>query len=127
MRNGLGRYASDLWRVLGADKFASDLTSAADQPEVYVYRFNWGSPNEDGRSPLPGDFGATLGAHHGMEITFVLGNAIVFDVDLLDSSAKITVDTELWTVDSVLAQLDEDLVEPTRSAVLALLKIIGWI
>ena len=53
--------------------------------------------------------------------------AIVLDVDLLDSSAKITVDTELWTVDSVLAQLDENLVEPTRSAVLALLKIIGWI
>lgn len=186
VRDGLGRYASDLWRVLGADKFATGLTSAPDQPEVYVYRFNWGSPNDDGRSPLPGDFGATLGAHHAMEITFVLGNweewvdpqgtailfteenalgrenlsnaittyfaafarsgnpngdnlatwepfstqgdfkAIVFDVDLLDSSAKMTVDTEVWTVDSVLAHLDENLVEPTRSAVLLLLSIIGW-
>ena len=184
VRDGLGRYASDLWRVLGADKFASDLTLAPDQPDVYVYRFNWGSPNEDGMSPLPGDFGATLGASHAMEITFVLGNweewadprgtaalftdenapgrenlsnaimtyfaafarsgnpngdnlatwepfstqgdfkAIVLDVDMLDSSAKITVDTELWTVDSVLAELDENLVEPTRSAVLALLKLI---
>lgn len=185
VRAGVGRYASDMWRVLGADKFAGDITSADDQPEVYVYRFNWGSPNEDGLSPLPGSFGATLGAHHGLEIPFVLGNwekwvdprgegiffvpenalgrenlsgvimtyfaafarsgnpngdnlpawepfstqpgfkAIQFDVDLADSSAKITADTESWTIELVLAELEANLVEPTKTIVLAILNGIG--
>ncbi len=71
---GVGRYASDMWRVVGADAFATNISAAADQPNVYLYRFNWGSPKADGLSPLPVPFGLSLGAHHVLEIPFVLGN-----------------------------------------------------
>ncbi len=70
----LGRYASDFWRVAGADALATAFSENSDQPEIYVYRFNWGSPNADGISPLPAPFDQSLGAHHALEIPFVLGN-----------------------------------------------------
>jgi para-nitrobenzyl esterase len=184
VRDGIGRYVSDIWRVLSADRFATEITSAPDQPDVYVYRFNWGAPDGEGNSPLP-PIGQSLGAHHASEIPFVLGNweewidppytsffftednavgrqnlseaimqyfadfaysgnpngsnlptwepftvsgdfkAIEFDVDLVDSSAKLTVDTEVYTIESVLADLDAHLVEPTRSAVLEVLSESG--
>jgi len=186
VRAGIGRYVSDLWRVIGADRFATQLSAVDDQPPVYVYRFNWGAPDEQGRSPLPAPFGETLGAHHAMEIPFVLGNwdewvdprgteiffvesnalgrenlsaaimeyfaafaysgdpntgnrpaweafdldgdfkALQFDTNLDDSEPKITADTEVWTIESVLADLDATLVEPVRSAVIeALLAFSG--
>lgn len=186
MRAGLGRYVSDLWRVVGADQFATEITAAPDQPYVYVYRFNWGAPDLDGNSPFPDDFGELLGAHHAVDIPFVLGNweewlvplltdlfftegsavgrqnlseaitkyfaafahsgnpngsnlptwepftvngafkAIEFNVDLIDSSAKFTVDRETYTVESVLTDLEANLVEPTRSGVLEEMFGLGW-
>lgn len=39
-----------------------------------MYRFDWGSPNAERISPLPAPFDQTLGAHHALEIPFVLGN-----------------------------------------------------
>jgi para-nitrobenzyl esterase len=74
LREAVGRYASDLWRVNGADSIATRLRALDDYPAIYVYRFNWGSPDEDGNSPLPGNFGATGGAHHAAELPFVFGN-----------------------------------------------------
>lgn len=181
VREGIGRYVSDLWRVRAVDQLATGLTTAPDQPEVYAYRFNWGSPDEAGNSPLPGNYGNTLGAHHALEVSFVLGHweewllptgndifftednaegrknlseaimkylaafahngnpngdslpawepftvdgdfkAIMFDVNLLDSSPRITSDDEIFTVDSVLGDLEANLEEPTRSAVLEVL------
>ncbi len=78
LREAVGRYRSDAWRVSGADEPASQLVGVADQPPVYVYRFNWGSPDEQGRSPLPGNFGATGGAFHSGEISFMMGNEDIF-------------------------------------------------
>ncbi len=181
VRAGIGRYVSDLWRVRGADQFATNITSAPDQPNVYVYRLNWGAPDEEGNSPLPGNFGQILGAHHGLGTTFVLGNweewsdplgtpiffteenaagrknlsdaimkyfaafaysgnpngdnlpiwepftvegdfkAIQFDVNLDDSSPKITADSEIYTLEWILSEIDTKLEEPTRSAVLEVL------
>ena len=52
--------------------------------------------------------------------------AVQFDVNLDDSEPKITADTEVWTIESVLADLDATLVEPVRSAVIeALLAFSG--
>ncbi|MFX1561172.1 MAG: carboxylesterase/lipase family protein [Promethearchaeota archaeon] len=65
-------YHSMLWRANGVDNPASKMTSKSDTP-VYVYRFDWGSPDEDGVSVLPGSKGQELGAHHGAEIPFFLG------------------------------------------------------
>ena len=52
--------------------------------------------------------------------------AIEFNVDLIDSSAKFTVDRETYTAESVLTDLDANLVEPTRSDVLEEMFGLGW-
>jgi len=65
-------YHSLLWRANGVDNPASKMTAKTDTP-VYVYRFDWGSPDENGISVLPGDKGQELGAHHGADIPFFLG------------------------------------------------------
>ena len=65
-------YHSMLWRANGVDTPASKMASNSNT-SVYVYRFDWGSPNKNGVSVLPGNKGHALGAHHGSEIPFFLG------------------------------------------------------
>tara|TARA_R110002110_G_scaffold205066_7_gene417320 strand:- start:477559 stop:479094 length:1536 start_codon:yes stop_codon:yes gene_type:complete len=81
LRELVGRYVSDLWRVTGTDSIATTLRKLDDFPDIYAYRFNWGSPDEQGNSPLPPPFGPTAGAHHGAEIPFMFGNPDVFLID----------------------------------------------
>jgi para-nitrobenzyl esterase len=81
LRDAVGRYLSDLWRVEGADSIATRLRALDDFPDIYVYRFNWGSPDEEGNSPLPVPFGPTGGAHHGAELPFMFGNWDTFLID----------------------------------------------
>ncbi len=81
LREVVGRYVSDLWRATGADGIATRLRALDDYPAIYVYRFNWGSPDAGGNSPLPGDLGATGGAHHGAELPFMFGNWDRFLID----------------------------------------------
>lgn len=78
LRAAVGRYLSDAWRVSGADDLATRLRNSADMPDIYVYRFNWGSSDENGDSPLPGDFGDTAGAIHSGEISSMMGNEDIF-------------------------------------------------
>ena len=78
LRNAVGRYLSDAWRVAGADNLATRLAGLDDMPQVYVYRFNWGSTDENGNSPLPANFSDTGGAFHSSEISFMMGNEDVF-------------------------------------------------
>jgi para-nitrobenzyl esterase len=66
------KYHSMLWRANGVDELVSRMTSRSDVP-VYVYRFDWGSMDENGTSVLPGNKGRVLGAHHAAEIPFFLG------------------------------------------------------
>ncbi|MFX0086201.1 MAG: carboxylesterase/lipase family protein [Candidatus Hodarchaeota archaeon] len=65
-------YRSLLWRVSGLDSLVLQITSDTNVP-VYAYRFDWGSPDTNGVSVLPGDKGRNLGAHHAAEIPFFLG------------------------------------------------------
>jgi para-nitrobenzyl esterase len=81
LRELVGRYVSDLWRVTGADSIAATLRNLDDYPNIYVYRFNWGSPDANGNSPLPFPFGPTAGAHHGAELPFMFGNWDTFLID----------------------------------------------
>lgn len=81
LKAAAGRYVSDMWRVEGADAIATRLRNLPDFPDIYVYRFNWGSPDADGNSPLPPPFGPTGGAHHGAEMPFMFGNWDTFLVD----------------------------------------------
>lgn len=73
VRNDVSRYVSDFWRAYGVDNFATELSSAPDQPDIYAYRFNWGSKNEDGQSPYPDFAKDVLGAHHVLDVSFVFG------------------------------------------------------
>jgi para-nitrobenzyl esterase len=69
----IAKYGSDLWKAHGVDEVARKLSSAPEQPPVYVYLFNWGKPEIAGKSPLIGNMGEKLGAHHMAEIKFFLG------------------------------------------------------
>jgi len=65
-------YFSMLWRANGVDELVIKMASRSRAP-VYVYRFDWGSLDENGESVLPGKKGRELGAHHAAEIPFFLG------------------------------------------------------
>ncbi|MHA2332871.1 MAG: carboxylesterase/lipase family protein [Candidatus Hodarchaeales archaeon] len=65
-------YRSLLWRVSGLDSLVLQMTSNTNVP-VHAYRFDWGSPDVNGLSVLPGNMGRDLGAHHAAEIPFFLG------------------------------------------------------
>ena len=73
------KYGTARWRAFGVDEVAHMLATHPDQPPVYTYRFDWGSPDEGGRSVLPGVWGKRLGAFHGLSVPFFLGNDTVFD------------------------------------------------
>ena len=69
------KYRSLLWRVSGLDSLVSEMASQSTV-NIYAYRFDWGSLNNDGESVLPRDLGRNLGAHHAAEIPFFLGMGI---------------------------------------------------
>ena len=81
LREAVGTYLSLAWRVTGADDLATRLRNNDDMPDLYVYRYNWGSSDEDGNSPWPGNFGDTGGAFHSSEIPFMMGNEDIFIFD----------------------------------------------
>ncbi len=68
------KYQSMLWRATGVHKPASEMTANSTVP-VYVYRFDWGSPDDKGVSVLPKSKGQKLGAYHGSELPFFLGTS----------------------------------------------------
>ena len=61
------------FREEGVDDIASAVSGNIDSPAVFAYRFDWGSPDGEGTSPLPGSWGRRLGAMHTLEIPFFLG------------------------------------------------------
>jgi para-nitrobenzyl esterase len=68
-------YCSLLWRVSGLDSLVTQMTLNANVP-IYTYRFDWGSPDNNGVSVLPKKKGRDLGAHHAAEIPFFLGRGM---------------------------------------------------
>ena len=68
-----GTYGSMRWKANAVDAPARMLSADPEHPPVYAYRFDWGSPDEHGESPLPGKWGLRLGAAHTFEIPFFLG------------------------------------------------------
>ncbi len=69
-------YRTALWRYSGVDSVAQGITAHDGHPPVYAYRFDWGSPDESGVSPMPGDLGQRLGALHSVEVPFFLGTGV---------------------------------------------------
>ena len=74
--DSVAAYRSALWRYAGVDYVARGITSQDGHPPVYAYRFDWGSLNDRGESPLPRDLGRRLGAFHSTEIPFFLGTGV---------------------------------------------------
>jgi para-nitrobenzyl esterase len=72
------KYGSARWRAFGVDEIAHKLATHPDQPPVYTYRFDWGAPDAQGESVLPGVWGKRFGAFHGLGIPFFLGNDTIF-------------------------------------------------
>lgn len=62
-------YLSDQWKALAVDEPAA-VMSRNGGPEVYAYRFDW----DEAPSTWMVDFPTLLGAGHGLEISFVLGD-----------------------------------------------------
>ena len=73
----VARYTSEYWKAVGVDVVARRLTKPGNQAPVYVYRFDWGTSDPEGNSPLPGNWGKRLGAFHTLEIPFFLGTDTV--------------------------------------------------
>ena len=88
----VAKYTSDLWKAAGADGLAREMTSHSDQPNVYVYQFLWGSLGDTGKSVVPDPWGFRLGAFHGLEIGFFLGNKVGIEDKL--KPAGVTMKTE---------------------------------
>jgi len=63
------KYGGQSWKARGVDSLARHMT-AAGNPNVYTYRFDW---DEEG-SVMGYDLSKALGAAHGLEIAFVFGN-----------------------------------------------------
>ncbi|HSV92436.1 MAG TPA: carboxylesterase family protein [Desulfobacterales bacterium] len=68
------KYGTARWRAFGVDEVAHMLVASTGQPPVYTYRFDWGAPDAEGTSVLPGAWGKRLGAFHGLDVPFFLGN-----------------------------------------------------
>ncbi len=76
--------SSLLWKAEGADSIADaygrspaaaaslDSGEYPPAPEVYLYRFDWGAPDEEETNVMGGIASRRLGASHAMEIPFFL-------------------------------------------------------
>jgi para-nitrobenzyl esterase len=71
------RFGSELWKAEAVDGVARRLAASPGQPPVYAYLFAWGAADEQGESPLPGNWGERLGAFHSIEIPFFLGTITI--------------------------------------------------
>jgi para-nitrobenzyl esterase len=71
---------SPRWRAFGVHEVAHRLAANPSQPSVYTYRFDWGAPDSEGTSVLPGTWGKRLGAFHALDTPFFLGNDTIFGV-----------------------------------------------
>ena len=63
------KYGALAWKERGVDSLANYMT-AAGNPNVYAYRFDW---DEEG-SVMGYDLSVALGAAHALEIPFVFGD-----------------------------------------------------
>jgi len=71
---------SDLWKAMGVDGVARNLTLNDDQPDVYVYQFLWGAEGDTGESVIPDPWGFRIGACHGLDVPFFFGSDDFFSI-----------------------------------------------
>ena len=59
-------YLSDVWKALAVDGVAERIAASGAQP-VFAYRWDW----DEGASNVIVDYGALLGAAHGLEVAYL--------------------------------------------------------
>ncbi|MCP4197557.1 MAG: carboxylesterase family protein, partial [Proteobacteria bacterium] len=82
----IATYDSDMIKAAGVDTFARKLESHTDQPAVYAYQFQWGQwKGEVEKSVIPEPNGSKIGACHGMDVSFFMGNDTFYGSEELTS------------------------------------------
>lgn len=66
------------WRADYCEAVADTLSDSSRDGRVYVYRFDWGAPDENGTSVLGGSAGVRIGAAHGLDMSFFLQSPTVY-------------------------------------------------
>lgn len=70
--NAVADIGGQLWKAAGADDIARAMVSHADQPDVFVYSFEWGRYRSDGTGITPAPWNYFMGSAHSLDITFFL-------------------------------------------------------
>lgn len=60
------------WKSENVDALADAIVRADASRKVYVYRFDWGALDAKGQSVLGGRAGITIGASHGIDMSFFM-------------------------------------------------------
>jgi len=66
------RRESARWKSENVDALADSIVRSDPGRKVFVYRFDWGAPDNEGRSVLGGRAGMTIGASHGLDMSFFM-------------------------------------------------------
>ena len=70
----LARYMSDLKKASGADDVLRAIATGPEPPPVYSYVMSWGARDAHGRSAAAEPVASRVGACHGIDIPFFLGD-----------------------------------------------------
>jgi para-nitrobenzyl esterase len=70
--NAVSDIGGMLWKAGGADDIARAIVDYSDQPDVYVYSFEWGRYATDGSAVTAAPFNYLVGAAHSVDIPFFL-------------------------------------------------------
>ncbi|WP_206486284.1 carboxylesterase family protein [Thalassotalea sp. G2M2-11] len=68
----VGQYATELLTALTVETFYHASQHSSSWP-IYFYEMGYGSPDEQGRSPLPDELGDCIGAFHTIDTSFHFG------------------------------------------------------
>lgn len=72
---------SDLWQQKGVDELAAAMTANKGQPDVFVYRFDYGAYNESGYNAWPYPLNFAFGAMHTIEMPFIFGHWTLYTLE----------------------------------------------
>lgn len=82
MYNTVADIGGMLWKAGGADDIARAIADNPEQPDVYVYSFEWGRYATDGSAVTAAPFNYLIGAGHSVDIPFFL--------DTLEAPSQLT-------------------------------------
>ncbi|KGJ87859.1 carboxylesterase family protein [Thalassotalea sp. ND16A] len=71
----VGDYINELFTAMVVPAFRKGARlSSSQQWDIYFYQMRWGTPDENGNSPLPNNLGLCAGAFHAIDTSFHFGH-----------------------------------------------------